>query len=116
LRLDFQRATVEVRTLYSYGNRHWTFTPAPGADVAWEVPTDEASSHSAQLATLLDSMDRGVAPPAGTAGVRPTFEFLSSLYRSAADGRVVRRGEIGPGDPFYAHVAGTFAEAGSASR
>ena len=109
VRLDFQRASVEVRALYHYTNSHWTFTPAPGADVAWQVPTDEGSSHGAQLRALLDSMDRGVAPPAGTADVRPTFEFLSSLYRSAAEGRPVRRGEIGPGDPFYAHVGGTFA-------
>jgi predicted dehydrogenase len=109
LRLDFQRATVEVRTLYSYGNRHWTFTPAPGAAVTWEVPTDVASSHAAQLTALLDSMDGDTSPPASTAAVRPTFDFLSSLYRSAAGGRTVRRGEIAPGDPFYDHVAGTFA-------
>jgi predicted dehydrogenase len=117
LRLDFQRATVEVRTLYSYSNRDWTFTPAPGAsDAVWRVPADEASSHAAQLTSLLDSMDRDAAPPAGTADVRPTFDFLSSLYRSAADGRPVSRGDIVPGDPFYAHVAGTFAAQGSAAR
>jgi predicted dehydrogenase len=109
VRLDFQRASVEVRALYHYTNSHWTVTPAPGADVAWQVPTDEASSHGAQLRTLLESMDRGVAPPAGTAEVRPTFEFLSSLYRSAANGRPVCRGDIVPGDPFYAHVGGTLA-------
>ncbi len=111
LRLDFQRATVEVRALYHYTNAHWTITPAPGGDPpAWEVPTDEASSHTAQLRGLLDSMDRDVPPVAGTADVRPTFEFLSSLYRSAAEGRTVRRGEIQPGDPFHAHVAGTLAQ------
>lgn len=111
LRLDFQRATVEVRALYHYGNRHWTFTAAPGAGAdAWPPPVDEESSHAAQLRYLLDSMDRGVAPPAGTAGVRPTFELLSGLYRSAALGRAVRRGEIVPGDPFYAHVGGTLAQ------
>ena len=110
LRLDLQRATVEVRALYHYANAHWTFTPAPGAEApAWRVPADEGSSHTAQLAALLDAMDRDVPPPAGTADVRPTFEFLSSLYRSAAEGRVVRRGEIVPGDPFYEHVAGTLA-------
>jgi predicted dehydrogenase len=109
LRFDFQRASVEVRALYHYTNSHWTFTPAPGAGVAWRVPTDVASSHGAQLRAMLDSMDRGAPPPAGTAEVRPTFEFLSSLYRSAAAGRPVRRGEIEPGDPFYAHVGGTLA-------
>ncbi|HEY4026866.1 MAG TPA: Gfo/Idh/MocA family oxidoreductase [Candidatus Dormibacteraeota bacterium] len=110
LRLDFQRATVEVRALYHYTNGHWTFTPAPGAgDEVWQIPADEASSHGAQLRRLLDSMEGGTPPPAGTAEVRPTFEFLSSLYRSAAEGRPVRRGEIAPGDPFYAHVGGTLA-------
>ncbi|HXM56516.1 MAG TPA: Gfo/Idh/MocA family oxidoreductase [Candidatus Dormibacteraeota bacterium] len=110
LRFDLQRASVEVRALYHYTNAHWTFTPAPDAGAApWQVPADEASSHRAQLAALLDSMDHDAAPPAGTAGVRPTFEFLSSLYRSAAEGRAIRRGEIQPGDPFYDHVAGTLA-------
>jgi predicted dehydrogenase len=111
VRLDFQQATVEVRALYHYTNSHWTFTPAPGASAqAWPPPTDEGSSHGAQLRRLLDSMDRGEPPPAGTADVRQTFEFLSSLYRSGAGGGVVRRGEIAPGDPFYDHVAGTLAQ------
>ena len=110
LRFDLQRASVEVRALYHYTNAHWTFTAAPDADGArWQVPADEASSHGAQLRALLDSMDRDTPPPAGTDDVRPTFEFLSSLYRSAAEGRAIRRGEIQPGDPFYDHVAGTLA-------
>jgi len=110
VRLDFQRATVEVRALYHYTNAHWTFTPAPGPGApAWQVPADVSSSHAAQLAALLDSMDRDTPPAAGTADVRSTFEFLSSLYRSAVEGRSVRRGEIAPGDPFYRHVAGTLA-------
>lgn len=111
VRLDFQHATIEVRALYHYTNSHWTFTPAPGASAdVWRIPADEASSHAAQLRRLLESMDRDAPPPAGTAEVRPTFEFLSSLYRSAAGGGgVVRRGEIAPDDPFYSHVAGTLA-------
>jgi predicted dehydrogenase len=110
VRLDLQGASVEVRALYHYTNAHWTFTPAPGANgPGWRVPADESSSHTAQLGALLDSMDRDAPPPAGTADVRLTFEFLSSLYKSAAEGRAVRRGEIGPDDPFYAHVAGTLA-------
>jgi predicted dehydrogenase len=113
LRLDLQRASVEVRALYHYTNAHWTFTPAPGTERdVWKIPTDEGSSHAAQLAALLDAMDRGQPPPAGIADVRPTFEFLSALYRSAARREVVRRGDIAPGDPFYAHVAGTLAGAG----
>jgi predicted dehydrogenase len=113
VRLDFQKATVEVRALYSYTNRHWTFTPAPGADAVWRVPVDDGSGHHAQLRALLEAMDSGVAPPAGTADVRPTLELLSSLYRSAAEGEVVRRGDIRPGDPFYSHVGGKLSPAQS---
>lgn len=111
IRLDFQRATVEVRALYSYRNRNWTFTAAPASPGAgaWQIPEDRGSSHAAQLGCLLDCLDAGQAPPAGLSDVRPTFEFLSGLYRSAAEGRAVHRGEIVPGDPFYSRLGGTLA-------
>src|SRR5262249_17081562 len=110
LRFDLQQASVEVRALYHYTNADWAFTPAPrDGGPGWHVPSDVTSSHSAQLTALLDSLDRDVPPPAGTAEVRPTIEFLSSLSRSAAESRAIRRGEIRPGDPFYDHVAGTLA-------
>jgi predicted dehydrogenase len=111
LRFDFQRGTVEARTLYGYTNGHWTYTPLPGTEESeaarWaDLGVDVRASHEAQLGTLLDAMDAGRHPPAGLGEIRPTFELLSALYRSAATGRAVRRGEIAPGDPFYDHVAG----------
>ncbi|HEX4212723.1 MAG TPA: Gfo/Idh/MocA family oxidoreductase [Candidatus Dormibacteraeota bacterium] len=114
LRLDFQRSTVEVRALYGYGNDSWTFSGAPGVEEAtvegWRaIPEDVPSGHPAQLRALLDRMERDQAPPADTAGVRTTIEFLSSLYKSAVTGAVVERGSIRPGDPFYEHVGGTLA-------
>ena len=115
LRFDFQKCTVEVRALYSYANDDWCYTPLTGAEVEAEqagwarIEGDARSSHLAQLTALLDSFDRGEQPPASAGDVRGTFEFLSALYRSAATGEAVRRGAIGPGDPFYAHVAGTLA-------
>lgn len=117
LRFDFQKCTVEVRGLYSYTNEDWHYTPLAGAEVEAEqagwarIEGDERSSHLAQLTALLDSLGLGEEPPASTRDVRRTFEFLSALYRSAATGQAVRRGEIRPGDPFYAHVAGTLAAA-----
>lgn len=114
LRLDFQRSTVEVRGLYGYRNDSWTFTGAPGVEESavedWRaIPEDVPSGHPAQLRALLDRMERGEAPPADTAGVRSTIEFLTGLYKSAATGEVVRRGSIRKGDPFYDSVGGTLA-------
>ena len=113
LRFDFQRATFEVACLYAYGNRDWRCKPAPGAaDVAsaWEaIDADVPSSHSAQLTTLLDAFEAGRRPPASAGELRPTFELISSLYKSAATRTPVRRGSIQPGDPFHEHVAGTLA-------
>lgn len=114
LRFDLERATVEVRSLYGYENRHWSFTPAPGAESlleAWEkLDTDVPSSHMAQLAALLDSRDRGESPGAGTAEARSALELIASLYKSAVTGEVVQRGSIRHGDPFYAHVGGTLVD------
>ena len=111
LRFDFQRGTVELRTLYAYANADWTYTPGAGVDeneaARWaDLGEDVPASHVAQLGELLDAMDAGRRPPAGIPEVRPTFELISALYRSAATGRAVRRGEIAPGDPFHEHVAG----------
>jgi predicted dehydrogenase len=107
LRLDFQKATVELTHLYSYRNEHWRFSGLPGVDgsadlAQWqELPAEIPSSHAAQLAHYVDAMLRGERPPVSGPEVRPTLEFLASLYKSAITGEPVLRGEIGPGDPFY---------------
>lgn len=112
LRFDFQRATVELTGLYGYSNKNWRYSLPEGEQekselVKWqEIPGDTPSSHAAQLASLLDSMDRRERPAACTSDVRPTLELISALYKSAATGSLVRRGSIAPGDPFYQHVAG----------
>jgi predicted dehydrogenase len=113
LRFDFHRATFEVACLYAYGNGDWRCTPAPGADdvlTAWNaIPADVPGVHSAQYADLLDALEAGRRPPASAAELRPTIELMSALYKSAATSRAVEHGSIHPGDPFYAHVAGTLA-------
>jgi hypothetical protein len=58
---------------------------------------------------MLDAIEAGKQPPASAAELRPTIELISSLYKSAATHAPVRQGSIHPGDPFYEHVAGTFA-------
>lgn len=118
IRLDFERATVELRHLYHYTNDNWTFTPVPGPDseklqAAWAAnPTDIGSSHAAQLSAMLDAMERGERPPVSGPDVRRTIEFLASLYKAAFTGARVSQGSITPDDPFYHHMAGPFVKAG----
>lgn len=112
LRFDFQRATVELRSLYGYANKDWLYSiPDNGADQAalerWrDIPADVPAAHAAQLAALLDSMDRHEPPLVTMQETRRTIDFITSLYKAATTGRAVRRGSITPGDPFYDHVGG----------
>jgi predicted dehydrogenase len=112
LRLDFQKSTVELRTLYGYSNADWQFSVArhspdqPKLEQWKAVPTDVRSSHAAQLAALLDSVARNERPLVSGAEVRRTIEFLTALYKSAITGQPVRRGSIQKGDPFYESLHG----------
>jgi predicted dehydrogenase len=112
LRLDYQRATAEVKTLYRYANADWRFTALPGAEgdalaAAWQaIPCDRIGSHTAQLTLLLDSMDRNERPLVSGVEARRIIEFIASLYKSAFTRQPVRRGAITPGDPFYASMNG----------
>jgi hypothetical protein len=64
------------------------------------------SSHKAQLSQLLDSLDQRTRPLSSTLDVRPTLEFLTAIYKSAATRQIVKQGSIVAGDPFYDHVSG----------
>ena len=55
----------------------------------------------------IDALESGIAPPVSTADVRPTMELVAAIYASAFERRPVRRGEIGPGSPFYQSNQGT---------
>ncbi len=112
LRLDFQKATVELTHLYSYSNEHWQFSALKGntdeAELAeWQdIGENIPSSHTAQLKALLDAYERGERPPVSGPDVRPTLEFLASLYKSAMTGQPVERGTINLDDPFYYRMNG----------
>ena len=71
-----------------------------------ELSEDRPASHTMQLAQLLDSLDQRARPLASTLDVRPTLEFITGIYKSAATSRTVQRGSIVERDPFYSHVAG----------
>jgi len=111
LRLDFQKATVELRYLYFYDNSHWTFTAAPDVPeselASWDqIARDVRAHHSAQLTSLLDDIAHNRRPLTSGTEARNTLEFITSLYKSALTDRPIQRGSITPDDPFYRHMQG----------
>ncbi|MFG2948230.1 Gfo/Idh/MocA family protein [Streptomyces adustus] len=111
IRIDCEHATVELTHLYGHGNANWRVTPAA------HVPDDEAavwrdfgadvpSSHLEQLRELVASMEAGQRPRSSGEEARTSLELISALYKSAFTDVTVRRGEIGPGDPFYTALHG----------
>ncbi|WP_116953136.1 Gfo/Idh/MocA family protein [Jiangella endophytica] len=111
LRFDWEHATVEVEHLYGYGDDDWRLTPVAGHESLserWRTGLDgERSGHAAQLRPVLDALGAGTAPPVPLADARLTLELAAAVYASAFTGRRVRRGDIGPGDPFYDRMDGT---------
>jgi predicted dehydrogenase len=113
IRLDYQKATVELTHLYSYARDNWRLTLTPGAHdegllQAWQsFPPDVGSTHAAQLATLVADMDARTRPLTSGPEARRTVDLLSAIYKSAFTGETVRAGSIGPGDPHYGAVQGT---------
>lgn len=109
VRLDFERATLEVEALYRYGNDDWTITAPPNQELpagAWPPATNTLASHGAELRMVLDAIEQDQRPPANVDDIRPTFELLTAIYKSSRTGKPVPQGSIVDGDPFYDHVSG----------
>lgn len=109
VRVDFERATVEVEHLYGYDDTDWTLTPAPGHRVPpqWDSGGEgNASGHAAQFRAVYDALDAGAPPPVTLAEARLTMELVAAIYASAFTRRPVRRGELGTTSPFSVHMGG----------
>jgi predicted dehydrogenase len=114
IRLDYQRATVELTHLYGYTRDNWRFTLAPHAQEegnilaqAWHsFPPDTGATHAAQFADFVADMDAQRRPLTSGPDARRTLELLTALYKSAFTGHPVTRGSIKPGDPFYTQLHG----------
>ncbi|WP_432196122.1 Gfo/Idh/MocA family protein [Streptomyces sp. bgisy027] len=111
IRIDCERATVELTHLYGHRNADWRITPArdvPAAESAtWQdFGTDVPSSHLEQLRELVASMRAGQRPRSSGADGRTSLELIAALYKSAFTDATVRAGEIGPGDPFHSAMHG----------
>jgi len=113
LRLDFQRATVEVTALYRYTNANWQYSipdgsPDQEALQRWQtIEEDTQGSHEQQVAELIASMDNNERPAVSGAEARRILEFLASLYKSGYTHQPVMRGSITPDDPFYHAMNGS---------
>ncbi|MET9835175.1 Gfo/Idh/MocA family oxidoreductase [Streptomyces sp. NPDC006385] len=111
IRIDCERATVELTHLYGHGNDNWRVTPARGVPTAeaaaWQdFGADVPSSHLEQLRELVASMRAGQRPRGSGADGRTSLELIAALYKSAFTDATVRAGEIGPGDPFHSSMHG----------
>ena len=119
IRLDYQRATVELTHLYGYTRDNWKITLAPTAAEegntlmqAWQhFPPDTGSTHAAQLADFVHNMDTTTRPLTSGDDARRTIELLTALYKSAFTGQPVGRSSIKPGDPFYGALHGGYSPA-----
>ncbi len=114
LRLDFERATVEMNGLYRASNENWSVSTGELDDeicaetsARWQsLTSDVTGGHPSQIRSLLSDMDEGRRPTTTGPGIRNTLEFLSALYKSAFTNEIVRAGSIVPGDPYYAAIHG----------
>ncbi|SNX56863.1 predicted dehydrogenase [Streptomyces sp. TLI_55] len=111
IRIDCERATVELTHLYGHSNANWHITPAVGVPgdeaAAWrDFGPDVPSSHLEQLRELVVSMRAGERPRSSGADGRTSLELVAALYKSAFTDVTVKAGEIGPGDPFYTAMHG----------
>lgn len=115
IRLDYQRATLELSHLYGYTRDNWRFTPAPVLPTtessrliaAWKnSPADTGSTHTSQLAEFLHNLDTHTRPLTSGDDARRTLDLLTAIYKSAFTGRPVTRGSIQPGDPYYDSLHG----------
>lgn len=115
IRLDYQRATLELKHLYGYTRDNWTFTPVPPVEndslvQTWQsFPPDVGSTHGAQLNAFIADMDANRRPLTSGEESRKTLELITAIYKSAYSGEIVTRGSITPGDPFYDAFHGNLA-------
>jgi predicted dehydrogenase len=99
VRIDAERATVEVEHLYGHSGASWRITPAPGVDEAeaagWALPADdEPSGHAPLLRAVVDALVDGAPLPDLVTHARRPLELVTAIYASAQHGRPVTRADL----------------------
>ncbi|WP_258069763.1 Gfo/Idh/MocA family protein [Arthrobacter sp. SX1312] len=99
LRIDTERATIELEHLYGHGHAHWRITPAPGVDEAtsasWSLPDQEIpSGHDALFGEIYPSLIAGRGMPGVVGHPARALEIVTGMYVSAREDRWVSREDL----------------------
>ncbi|MCU1406185.1 MAG: Gfo/Idh/MocA family oxidoreductase [Glaciihabitans sp.] len=99
LRIDCERATIEVDHLYGHGRSNWRITPAPSVSAkeaaTWEFPEDTSpSGHDALLGAVYASLLSGTPLPDVATEPARALEIVTAFYASARLGSTVSRLEL----------------------
>lgn len=93
IRIDTQKATIELTHLYGHGHNNWSITPAPGyeeeAEVWQQMPAiEERSDHAPLLRDVFDALLAGQPMPPTADHPARALELAAAIYASAAAGGV----------------------------
>jgi len=96
IRIDTEKATIEVDHLYGHDPKSWRITPAPGigAEEAAGWAFDDgsvASGHDALLGSVYASLLSGAGLPAVASEPARALEIVTAFYASAREGGQVDR-------------------------
>lgn len=99
IRIDTERATIELEHLYGHGHADWRISPAPhvGADEAagWAFPAEEVpSGHEPYLDAVYASLRTGEPLPSVADAPTRSLELVAALYLSSDRGAPVRIEEL----------------------
>lgn len=99
IRIDTERATIEVDHLYGHGPENWRITPAPSVGEAeaasWAFTGEPVSSgHDALLESVYRSLLAGDALPDVAAFPARALEIVTAFYASAREGRPIDRERV----------------------
>lgn len=111
IRIDFERATVELTHLYGYGDDDWRLTPAPGFEeevtAAWDAAEHGVNSgHHAQVVRVLDALRDGTPPPVTSRDALSSLRLVAAVYASSFEGRPVTPADLGPESSFHDRMNG----------
>lgn len=100
VRIDCEKATIEVEHLYGHAVPNWRITPAPIVDAAeaatWAFPDhDEPSGHIPLIRETFRSLREGTVLPDVAGSARRPLEIVTAIYASAdAGGRRISATEL----------------------
>ena len=99
IRIDTEKATIEVDHLYGHDPKSWRITPAPSvsADEAAGWAFDDGvvpSGHDALLESVYASLFAGAELPAVAAEPARALEIVTAFYASAREGGPIDRERV----------------------